>query len=210
MIQKFIEYIYLSHKVSTIFPFFFLSICPLVCRKDKKKRINSISSLSPLQYSSAFYSIPAIAKFQMMIHQIHSECLRLQRKATPMSHLYAFGPLFIDVASLENRTGFHPWSLVIRWNNSLWAVINPLLEGRITEVGGRSVFFLIFSNLSQVLLSIPETRYGTTDCVISWEKFFLCPLHLVFHMFFRKEVYTWTRLHRESSKKDREVRAVFI
>lgn len=48
-----------------------------------------------------------------MIHQVHPEWLRLQRKAAPTSDLHAFGPQFSIVASLEGRTGFHLLSLAI-------------------------------------------------------------------------------------------------
>lgn len=104
--------------------------------------LSLLSTFPPPPHTSASYSIPEIVKFQTMIHQAHSECLRLQRKAAPMSLLRASGPQFRVVASLEHRTGFHHWSLVICWNNNLWAVINPPLTCRITEAGGMSVFFM--------------------------------------------------------------------
>lgn len=56
-----------------------------------------------------------------MIHQVCSECLRLQRKAAPMSHLHAFGPQFSTVASLEYRTGFFIFGdLLVITKADLW------------------------------------------------------------------------------------------
>lgn len=66
----------------------------------------------PTQCSFASYPITTIVKFQTMIHQVHSECLGLHRKAAAMSHPYAFSPQF-SIVALGGRTGFCHWSLVI-------------------------------------------------------------------------------------------------
>lgn len=92
-------------------------VCSLVCDKYMNKELMLSLYAHPTQYSFASYSITTIVKFQTMIHQVNSECLGLHRKAAAMSHLCAFSPQFSSVA-LECRTGFHPWSLVICWNNN--------------------------------------------------------------------------------------------
>lgn len=84
---------------------------PLVCDKYLNKELMLSLFTHPTQYSIASYSITTIVKFQTMIHKVYSECLGLHRKAAAMSHLCAFSPQF-SIVALENRTGFHPWSLV--------------------------------------------------------------------------------------------------
>lgn len=91
-------------------------MCPLVCNKYMNKELMLSLLTHPTQYSFASYSI-TIVKFQTMIHQVHSECLGLHRKAAAMSHLSAFSPQF-SIVALECRTGFHPRFLVIFWNNN--------------------------------------------------------------------------------------------
>lgn len=165
----------------------------------------------PTEYSFASYSIPAIVKSQTMIHEVCSECLRLQRKAAPMSHLCASGPQFSIVASLKHRTGFHPWSLVICWNNNAWDVINPLLMCRIIEAGDMSVFFPILTVIHLTYLSM----CAWNNILNNWVCYLLgkvSPLPPLSNscMLFSNEVYTWTVSQRERCKSCCEARAVLI
>lgn len=92
-------------------------MCPLVCDKYMNKEFMLSLFTHPPQYSFASYSITTVVKFQTMIRQVRSECLRLHTNAAAMSHLWAFSPQF-SIVALECRTGFHPWSLVIYCNNN--------------------------------------------------------------------------------------------